>query len=116
VSRREDAVVFLVGVTLLVDLDEGFKAFFVAGLGFAFVLEVVFAGLAVTFGSLTSFFTVVLFVVPLASLAAVSFLEAGFFVAEDFAALVETVVDLDLVAGLAGAFFTAGLGAFVGLF
>jgi hypothetical protein len=118
VSRREDAVVFFVEAVLLVDFEEGFKAFLVAGaaLVFAFVavalpLVVVFVGLEATLSSLASFFTVALFAVSLTSLV------AGFFVVEDFAALVVVAVDLDLVADLAGAFLVVvGLDAFAGLF
>ena len=116
-SRREDAVDFFVEAALVVDFEEGFKAFLVAGSGLAFVLEAVFAGLAEILGSLASFFTVAFFVVSLVSLVAVSFLAAGFFVAEDFVALVTVVLDPDLVADLAGAFLVdVDLGAFAGLF
>lgn len=87
------------------DFEEGFNAFLVAGsvLAFALVavtfpLEVVFIGLAEILGSLASFFTVVLFVVSLASLV------ATLLVVEDFAALAEVAVDLDLEVDLAGAF------------
>lgn len=118
-SRREDAVVFLVEVALLVDFEEGFKAFLTAGSALFFVLVVVvfplvaaFAGLAETLGSLASFFTVVFFVaVSFASLA------ATLFVVEGFPALVEVAVDLDLAVDLAGAFLVvADLDTFAGLF
>jgi len=118
-SRREDEVVFFAEAALEVDFEEGFKAFLVAGsaLGFAFVLEAAFAGLAATLSSLASFFTVVLFAVSLASLEAVSFLAAGFFVAADFVALEVVDLDPDLVAELAGAFLVeVDLEAFAGLF
>lgn len=101
-----------------VDFEEGFEAFLVAGsaLGFAFVLEAAFAGLAATLSSLASFFTVALFPVSFASLVAVSFLAAGFFVTADFVAL-EVVLDPDLVADLAGAFLVeVVLETFTGLF
>jgi hypothetical protein len=110
---------FFVEAALVVDFEEGFKAFLAAGSGlaFAFVLEAVFAGLAEILGSLASFFTVAFFVVSLVSLVAVSFLAAGFLVAEDFVALVTVVLDPDLVADLAGAFLVdVDLGAFAGLF
>lgn len=114
-------MVFFVEAVLLVDF-EGFKTFLVAGSALAlvfvvvtFTLEVVFAGLAVTLGSLASFFTVDLFVVSLASLVAVTFLVTVLFV-EDLAALVAVVVDLDLAVDLAGALFVVGLDAFAGLF
>lgn len=100
-------------VVLAVDFEEGFKGF----LTFAFVLELVFAGLAATLGSLTSFFAVAFFAVSLDSLAAVSFLLAGFFVAEDFAALVAVAVDLDFEVDFAGVFFAeVALDVFAGLF
>lgn len=116
VSRREDTVVFFVEAVLLVDFEEGFKAFLVAGsaLVLAFVvvplvLEVVFAGLAATLGS---FFVVVFLVVPLDSLVVLSFLVEDLLVE---AVLVTVVVDLDL--DLAGAFLeVVGLDTFVGLF
>jgi len=111
VSRREETVVFFAVAALVVDFEEGFNGF----LRFDFVLELVFAGLATTLGSLTTFFTVDFFVV---SLVTVSFLEAGFFAAGDFVALVAVVLDLDLedLAG-AGAFFVeVALDAFAGLF
>ena len=116
-SRREDVVVFLVEAGLLADF-EGFKALLVAGSALAlvfvvvaFTLEVVFTGLAATLGSFASFFTVDF----LASLVAVSFLVAGFFM-EDLAALVVVVVGLDLVADLAGALLAVDLDALAGLF
>lgn len=121
-SRREDAVVFFVDAVLLVDFEEGFKAFLVAGSALvfafavvAFALEVVFAGLAATLGSLASFFTVVFLVTSLDSLVVASFFVVGFLV-EGFAVLV-AVVDLDLVVDLAGAFLeVVDLDVFTALF
>lgn len=119
-SRREDVVVFFVEAVLPVDFEEGFKAFLVAGSALVFalvavplVLVVVFAGLAEALGSLVSFFTAVLFaVVSLVSLVAI------LLVVEDFAALAEVAVDLDLEVDLAGAFLVVvvDLDAFAGLF
>jgi len=112
VSRREEAVVFFVVAVLVVDFEEGFKVFLgeTFALVFCFTLEDVFTGLTATLGSLTSFFTVAFLVVSLTSLA------AGFF-ATDFVALVAVVLDLDLEADLAGAFFVlVVLDAFAGLF
>ena len=107
-------VVFFVEAFLLVDFEVGFNAFLVAGSTLVLALVVVaFAGLAATLGSLTSFFTVALFVVvSLASLA------ADFLVAEGFAALVAVAVDLVLVVvDFAGAFLVAvDLDVFAGLF
>lgn len=106
-SRRDEAVVFFVVVALVIDFEEGFKTFLVAGsaLVFALVLEVDFTGLAATLVSLISFFTVAFFVVSLASLVAVSFLVADLFPTEDFVAFAAVAVDLDLEADLAGTFF-----------
>ena len=114
-SLREDAVVFFVEAVLLVDFEEGFKPFLVAGSALVFALVVVaFAGFAATLGSLTSFFTAALFVVvSLTSLA------ADFLVVVDFAALVVAAVDLVLVVvDFAGAFLVVvvDLVVFAGLF
>jgi len=118
VSRREDVAVFFVEVALLVDFEEGFRAFLGAGSALVFALVVVafalvaFAGLAATLGSLTSFFTGVLFVVvSLVSLV------VDLLVVEGFAAFVAVVVDLVLVADFAGAFLVVvDLATFAGLF
>jgi len=123
VSRREDVVVFLVEVVLVVDFEEGFNAFLVTGsaldLAFvvvAFAFVAVFAGLAVTLGSLTSFFTAVFFV-SLDSLVVVPFLVVDFFAVEDLADLAVVVAGLDLVVDFAGVFLVvAGLDARAGLF
>ena len=113
-SRREDVVVFFVEAVLLVDFEEGFNAFLVAGSALVLALVVVaFAGFATTLGSLISFFTVALFVVvSLASLV------ADFLVVEGFAALVAVAVDLVLVVvDFAGAFLVVvDLDVFAGLF
>jgi len=118
VSRREDVAVFFVEAALLVDFEEGFRAFLGAGSALVFALVVVafalvaFAGLAATLGSLTSFFTGVLFVVvSLVSLV------VDLLVVEGFAAFVAVVVDLVLVADFAGAFLVVvDLATFAGLF
>ena len=113
-SRREDVVAFFVEAVLLVDFEEGFNAFLVAGSALVLVLVVVaFAGFAATLGSLTSFFTAALFVVvSLASLV------ADFLVAEGLVALVLVAVDLVLVVvDFAGAFLVVvDLDVFAGLF
>lgn len=100
----------------MVDFEEGFRAFLVAGSALVLVFVVVaFVGLAATLGSLASFFTVVLFAASLDPLV-VSFSLVGFLV-EDFVALVAVVIDLDLVVDLAGAFLEAmGLDVLAGLF
>lgn len=112
-------MVFFVEVALVEDFEEGFEAFLVADsvFPFPFGFEVVFAGFAVTLGSLVSFFTVAFFAASLVSLVAVSFLVVGFFVVEVFVTLVAAVLDLDLVGGLAGAFLVeVDLETFAGLF
>jgi len=115
VPRREDVVVFLVEAVLLEDFEDGFKGF-LGGSALVLVLAVVaLVGLAVTLGSLVSFFTVVFLVAPLDSLVVAFFSAVGFLV--DGFALVVVVVDLDLVVDLAGAFLeVVGLEAFAGLF
>ena len=107
-------VVFFVEAALLVDFEEGFNAFLVAGSALVFALVVVaLAGFAATLGSLISFFTVALFVVV-----SLTSLVADFLVAVGFAALVAVDVDLVLVVvDFAGAFLVVvDLDVFAGLF
>lgn len=103
----------------MVDFEEDLELLVVAGSAFAFALvfEVAFAGLAVTLGSLTSFFSAVLFVVSLASLVVVVRLAAGFFAAGDFVTLAAMALVLSLTADLTDGFLVeVDLEVFVGLF
>lgn len=116
VPRREGVVVFLVEADLLVDFEEGFNAFLVGGSTLALVLVVVaLVDLAVTLGSLATFFTAGFLVASLDPLVVVPLSTVGF-LAEGLA-LVTVVADLDLVVDLVGAFLeVVDLDTFAGLF